>query len=80
MSRRCRYIVSGQLSYSSKTAASFNGKPWFAEIGTRRWRSLTTYINCDTLQHALAQYNRLQRGRRQIDRRGPGIAEVFRHD
>ena len=74
------YVVSGQLSYSSKTAASFHGKPWFSEIGNRKFRSLTTYVNCDTLKHALVQYNRLQRGTRQIDRRGPGIREVFRHD
>ena len=81
MRARKRYLVSGQLTFRHKNAASYNGAPWFAEIPRgKKWRSMSTAVWCKTKAHALAQYNRLQRGTRQIDRYGFGDRHAWRWD
>ena len=81
MTQRKFYLVSGQLSFRHKTAATFNGSGWFAEIPKgKKWRSMSTGLYCRTKAHALAQYNRLQRGTRQIDRYGNGDRHAWMWD
>lgn len=76
------YTVHGQLSIKYKSAATFNRCGWFAEIPRgKKWRSMYTAVDCNTFKHAIAQYNRLMVGTRQIDvreRRRP--AKVLKHD
>lgn len=77
---RASYIVSGNLT-RRRRAAAFNGRGWFAEIPKgAKWNRMTTGIHCKTEAHALAQYRRLQRGSRQIDRHGCGDKHAWKWD
>jgi len=67
------YTVHGQLSIKCKSAATFNRCGWFADIPRgKKWRSMYTAVDCNTFKHAIAQYNRLVVGTRQIDVRQRG--------